>query len=117
MVESPGKNVRQKAALNREILEALAGMMVSMLRYEAERAGSWFAVIDARNISQAMLGMRPLGPKGPVGPYPKDARIARIKVHRDVKRPGTSETGRSGSVERLYATEQRPCLRPSLRKP
>ena len=27
-------------------------MMISMLRYKAERAGGWFAVIDARNTSQ-----------------------------------------------------------------
>ena len=38
-VERPGKNVRQKAGLNREILEVSPGMMNSMLRDEAERAG------------------------------------------------------------------------------
>jgi putative transposase len=38
-VERPGKNVRQKAGLNREILEVSPGMMISMLRDEAERAG------------------------------------------------------------------------------
>jgi transposase len=38
-VERPGKNVRQKAGLNKEILEVSPGMMISMLRYEAERAG------------------------------------------------------------------------------
>jgi transposase len=27
-------------------------MMISMLRYKAERAGGWFVVIDARNTSQ-----------------------------------------------------------------
>ena len=51
-VERPGKNVRQKAGLNREILEVSPGMMISMLRDKAERAGGWFAVIDARNTSQ-----------------------------------------------------------------
>jgi putative transposase len=51
-VESPGKNVRQKAGLNREILDTSPGMMISMLRYKAERAGGWFAVVDARNTSQ-----------------------------------------------------------------
>jgi putative transposase len=51
-VESPGKNVRQKAGLNREILDTSPGMMISMLRYKAARAGGWFAVIDARNTSQ-----------------------------------------------------------------
>jgi putative transposase len=52
MVESPGKNLRQKTALNREILEASPGMMISMPRDKAEGAGGWFAVIDARNTSQ-----------------------------------------------------------------
>ena len=51
-VERPGKNVRQKAGLNRKILDTSPGMMISMLRYKAERAGGWFAVIDARNTSQ-----------------------------------------------------------------
>jgi putative transposase len=51
-VERPGKNVRQKAGLNREILEVSPGMMISMLRYKAEWAGGGFAVINARNTSQ-----------------------------------------------------------------
>ena len=51
-VERPGKNVRQKAGLNREILEVSPGMMISMLRYKAERAGGWFAIVNARNTSQ-----------------------------------------------------------------
>src|SRR6516165_9327342 len=51
-VEHPGKNVRQKAGLNREILEVSPGMMISMLRYKAERASGRFAVVYARNTSQ-----------------------------------------------------------------
>jgi putative transposase len=51
-VERPGKNVRQKAGLNRKILEVSPGMMISMLRYKAERAGGRFAVTCARNTSQ-----------------------------------------------------------------
>src|SRR6516162_4397868 len=51
-VERPGKNVRQKAGLNREILDTSPGMMISMLRYKAERAGGRFAVVNARNTSQ-----------------------------------------------------------------
>jgi putative transposase len=116
-VESPGKNVRQKASLNREILDASPGMMISMLRYKAERAGGWFAVIDARNTSQdcsergrtvlkdlsvRILKMRALPDGGP---------------RRRQRGPERPETGRSGSVERLCATEQRPRFRPSLRKP
>ena len=51
-VERPGKNVRQKAGLNRDVLEVSPGMMISMLRYKAERAAALFAVIDARMTSQ-----------------------------------------------------------------
>jgi hypothetical protein len=36
------------------------------------------------NTSQAMLAMRPHGPKRSVGPCPNDARHCQIKVHRDV---------------------------------
>jgi hypothetical protein len=116
-IESPGKNVRQKASLNREILDTSPGMMISMLRYKAARAGGWFAVIDARNTSQdcsecgrtvlkdlsvRILKMRALSDGGPP------------RRQRGAERP---ETGRSRSVERLCTTDQRPRFRPSLRKP
>jgi putative transposase len=55
-VESPGTNVRQKAGLNREILDTAPGMLIAMLRYKAERAGGWFAVVDARKTSQQCSG-------------------------------------------------------------
>lgn len=38
-VENPGRNVRQKAGLNREILSTSPGMLFQMLRYKAEEAG------------------------------------------------------------------------------
>src|SRR6516162_5540453 len=114
-VERPGKNVRQKAGLNREILEVSPGMMISMLRYKAERAGGRFAVVNARNTSQECWQC------GRTVPKDLSVRIHRcahckMEVHRDVnaERP---ETGRSGSVERLCARKQRPGCRPSLRKP
>lgn len=117
-VESPGKNVRQKAGLNREILDTSPGMMISMLRYKAERAGGWFAVVDARNTSQDCSEC------GRTVPKDLSVRIHRMRAlpdggpprrQRGAERP---ETGRSGSVERLCAIEQqRPRRRPSLRKP
>ena len=116
-VESPGTNVRQKAGLNREILDTSPGMMISMLRYKAERAGGRFAVINARNTSQecSQCGLT----------VQKDlsVRIQKMRAlpdggpprrQRGAERP---ETGRSGSVERLCARKQRPDCRPSLRKP
>lgn len=82
-VESPGKNVRQKAGLNREILDTSPGMMISMLRYKAERAGGWFAVVDARNTSQDCSEC------GRTVPKDLSVRIHRCahcqtEVHRDV---------------------------------
>jgi putative transposase len=41
-VEKPGKNVPQKAGLNREILATAPAMFLSMMRYKAEEAGSLF---------------------------------------------------------------------------
>jgi putative transposase len=40
--DTPGKNVAQKAGLNREILATAPAMFLSMLRTKAEEAGSWY---------------------------------------------------------------------------
>ena len=104
-VERPGKNVRQKAELNREILEVSPGMMISMLRYKAERAGGRFAVIDARNTSQECSQCG--------GTVEKDLsiRIQKMRALQDggptrrQRGPERPETGRSGSLERICATE------------
>ncbi|MGY3581830.1 putative transposase [Bradyrhizobium sp. USDA 4341] len=53
---NPGKNVRQKAGLNREILDTSPGMLIGMLRYKAARAGGRFVAVDARNTSQDCSG-------------------------------------------------------------
>jgi len=44
----PGKNVRQKAGLNREILDTAPGMFFNMMRYKAEEAGCWIVFFDTR---------------------------------------------------------------------
>lgn len=49
---NPGKNVRQKAGLNREILDTSPGMLMAMLSYKAAKAGGCFVAVDARNTSQ-----------------------------------------------------------------
>jgi len=116
-VEHPGKNVRQKAGLNREILEVSPGMMIAMLRDKAERAGGWFAVIDARNTWQECSQCG--------GTVEKDlsVRIQKMRALPDggpprrQRGPERPETGRSGTVEWLCARNQRPRCRPSLRKP
>jgi putative transposase len=89
-VESPGKNVRQKAGLNREILDTSPGMMISMLRYKAERAGGWFAVVDARNTSQDCSECGRTVPKDLSVLNSRDARIARRRSTATSTRRGTS---------------------------
>jgi putative transposase len=47
-VEKPGKKVRQKAGLNREILDTAPGGLHSMLTYKAEEAGCRLILFDPR---------------------------------------------------------------------
>ena len=49
-VEKPGKNVPQKAGLNREILATAPAMFLSMMRYKAEEAGSLFVETPTRTL-------------------------------------------------------------------
>jgi putative transposase len=49
-VEKPGKNVRQKAGLNREILDTAPGQLLSMIRTKAESAGAWIMQAPTRRI-------------------------------------------------------------------
>lgn len=45
---APGKNVRQKAGLNREILDTAPGMFSNMMRYKAEEAGCKVVFLETR---------------------------------------------------------------------
>jgi putative transposase len=47
-VEEPGKNVAQKAGLNRSILDTAPGSFLSVLRWKAEEAASDLIVLDTR---------------------------------------------------------------------
>lgn len=47
-VEKPGKKVRQKAGLNREILDTAPSGLLSMLAYKAEEAGCRQILLDPR---------------------------------------------------------------------
>ncbi len=49
-VEAPGRRVRQKAGLNREILSAGLGMAHPMLAYKAEEAGTRLHLSDTRQL-------------------------------------------------------------------
>ena len=52
-VEEPGKNVTQKAGLNRSLLDAAPGKLIQMLTYKAGKAGGKVIRVDPRNTSQA----------------------------------------------------------------
>jgi putative transposase len=116
-VERPGKNVRQKAGLNREILDTSPGMMISMLRYKAERASGRFAVVNARNTSQECSQC------GRTVPKDLSVRIHRcahckMEVHRDVNAArNVLKRAVAGPWSGFCARKQRPDCRPSLRKP
>lgn len=49
-VEEPGRNVAQKAGLNREILSTAPSAFLEMLRYKAAEAGSAFVEINSRKL-------------------------------------------------------------------
>lgn len=64
-VEAPGRRVRQKAGLNREILSAGFGMAHQMLTYKAPEAGSVLHLANTRQLkpSQRCSGCWSLVPK------------------------------------------------------
>ena len=49
-VETPGRRVRQKAGLNREIVSAAFGLTQKMLAYKAEEAGTRLHLSDTRQL-------------------------------------------------------------------
>ncbi len=48
--DSPGRNVKAKAGLNREILSTCPGKLIAMLKYKAEEAGIKFYEYDPKKI-------------------------------------------------------------------
>jgi putative transposase len=49
-VEAPGRNVAQKAGLNRSILDTAPSTFLNMLRYKAEEAGTEFLEAETRRL-------------------------------------------------------------------
>ena len=49
-ITAPGRNVAQKAGLNRSILDAAPAAFLNMLRYKAEEAGSEFLLAETRRL-------------------------------------------------------------------
>jgi putative transposase len=48
--QEPGRNVAQKAGLNRQVLDTAPSTFLNMLRYKAEEAGSEFILADTRRL-------------------------------------------------------------------
>jgi putative transposase len=51
-VENPGRNVRQKAGLNRSLLDASVGRLYQMVAYKAEEAGGQLLAVSPHGTSQ-----------------------------------------------------------------
>lgn len=49
-LDAPGKNVRQKAGLNREILDTAPAKWLAMIRYKVEETGGEFVEAPTRNL-------------------------------------------------------------------
>lgn len=50
--EAPGKNVRQKAGLNRALHDAALGRLIQLIDYKASKAGGQMIKVDPRHTSQ-----------------------------------------------------------------
>jgi putative transposase len=114
---NPGKNVRQKAKLNREILDTSPGMMMAMLRYKAARAGGRCDVIDARGTSQECSGCG--------ATVAKDLRVrihrcmqCDLEVHRDINAAkNVLRRAVAGPWRGFACTDKQSRWRPLRRKP
>lgn len=62
-VKEPGRNVKQKSGLNREILSAGWGQFIQILRLKAENAGVQVIAVNPRNTSQMCSGCGIITPK------------------------------------------------------
>ena len=82
-VADPGKNVRQKSGLNREILDAGWGRFIEFLRYKAERAGGTVINVDPKWTSQLCSNCSTLVRK-PLKKREHACPACDLEVHRDV---------------------------------
>ena len=55
-IEEPGSNVKQKAGLNRSILEQSLGLIIAELRYKAEWAGVQLLAVNPVDTSRTCSG-------------------------------------------------------------
>ena len=62
-VEHPGKNVAQKAGLNRSIMDAAWALLIWCTTYKAEQAGRWVVPVNPWRTSQKCSGCGRIVPK------------------------------------------------------
>lgn len=83
--EKPGKQVAQKAGLNRSILDAAPAQFTSMLRYKAEEAGATFIEINTRQHAPSQTcpqcGVRK---KKPLSERWHSCDSCGFEIHRDI---------------------------------
>ncbi|WP_231480545.1 transposase [Thiomonas sp. FB-Cd] len=114
-VETPGRRVRQKAGLNREILSAAFGMAHPMLAYKAEEAGTRLHLSNTRQIkpSQRCSACWKFAPKtlaqrvhvcpqcGHTAPRDQNsAMVVLIDAHNTQDTPGTGVAARPKPLPR-----------------
>ncbi len=114
-VETPGRPVRQKAGLNREILSAGFGMAHPMLAYKAEEAGTRLHLSNTRQLKPSQRcsacweivpktlsqGMHICPPCGHVMPRDRNsAMVVLIDPHNTQDTPGTGLAARPKPLPR-----------------
>ncbi|WP_038167528.1 RNA-guided endonuclease TnpB family protein [Thiomonas sp. FB-Cd] len=114
-VDAPGRRVRQKAGLNREILSAAFGMAHPMLAYKAEEAGTRLHLSNTRQLkpSQCCAACWELVPKtlaqrvhvcphcGHTAPRDRNsAMVVLIDAHNTQDTPGTGVAARPKPLSR-----------------
>ncbi|MDE2253646.1 MAG: transposase, partial [Betaproteobacteria bacterium] len=114
-VDAPGRRVRQKAGLNREILSAAFGMAQQMLAYKAEEAGTRLHLSDTRQIKPSQrcsacweISPKTLGDRMHICPHcghvmPRDrnsALVVLIDAHNTQDAPGTGVAARPKPLPR-----------------
>ena len=109
-VEAPGRRVRQKAGLNREILSAGFGMAHQMLAYKAEEAGTRLHLSNTRQLKPSQrcsacweLVPKLLSERMPVCPHcghimPRDRNSATV-VLIDAFNTQNAWNGRGGETQ------------------
>ena len=116
--ETPGSNVKQKAGLNRSIMDAAWGLLIWCIVYKAESAGKWAVPVNPRGTSQTCTCGEPV-PKTLADRWhscpkcgreaPRDQVSGEVILQRvDFKGLGMSPVGKS--AESMQASSGKLCI-------